>query len=316
MLLCSIVLFVGCESKEQEPLYLELSEHEIGIDYWGSAVTVKISCNGDWKIEGESEWCAVSQTQGHGTTKVTFRSHTSIDDGEIRRAKYVVRCGSIEKQIDVKQVCKGISLKDNVIVYESSKKIELKGDFGANIIEHTFAEGKNEFRVTFDGPVTQIPDEAFIKSVNAITIPETVTKIGAKAFSNCAFSQFEVPKGVTEIGEWAFANCTRLREITIPEKVTEIKTETFVNCTVLKSVNLHENITKIGQKAFGYCGALEQINLGDKITEIGIEAFYYCTALKSVHIPTSLTRLSRSVFLCSGIECVVIPDNTYRRAVF
>lgn len=309
LLLYCIALFVGCENNNNETPYLEVSQSDVILDYWGTDVTIDITSNANWIIEGESVWCKVSKTSGNGNAKVAFSSDNIIDDGRTISTHFMVRCGDIERRINVKQVGKGISTKDNVITYEYDRQLEIQGDFGANIVSHEYIYLIQKGTITFDAPVTMIPDKAFNAGIYSIAIPDTVTKIGEQAFRYCAFKIFAIPENVTEIGEYAFGDCVYLREIKIPDGVKEIKNSTFANNESLKKVYLHDNITKIGDDAFEGCTALEFIELNDNINYIGKQAFHYCSALKSVNIPKSLDKLSASLFLYSGLEHIVIPDN-------
>ncbi|MCQ2070859.1 MAG: leucine-rich repeat domain-containing protein, partial [archaeon] len=79
----------------------------------------------------------------------------------------------------------------------------------------------------FDGPYMGISDDGLLlltedlgtvllcapgRSATSVTIPSTVTDIGAKAFSGCIYLEsLTVPSSVTCIGEFAFENCVSLK---------------------------------------------------------------------------------------------------------
>ena len=79
--------------------------------------------------------------------------------------------------------------------------------------------GIKEARIpeTIDGlPVTVIGDTAFQsrRGRAAVTIPASVTRIGAFAFCNCPLlTSLTIPDSVSEIGQEAFRSCTGLTEI-------------------------------------------------------------------------------------------------------
>ncbi|MDE7086175.1 MAG: leucine-rich repeat domain-containing protein [Prevotella sp.] len=64
--------------------------------------------------------------------------------------------------------------------------------------------------------------------LKAITIGNSVTAIGDKAFYKCSgLTAITIPNSVTSIGEWAFYNCNGLTEITIGNSVTDIREYAF-----------------------------------------------------------------------------------------
>ncbi len=86
-----------------------------------------------------------------------------------------------------------------------------------------------------------IGDGAFqsCPSLVSITLPDSVTTIGAYAFSGCtALSSisFGANSQLESIGFVAFGGCTSLASITIPASVTAIDPCAFENCTALSSV--------------------------------------------------------------------------------
>ena len=62
-------------------------------------------------------------------------------------------------------------------------------------------------------------------------IPNSVTSIGAYAFSGCSgLTSVSIPNSVTSIGGNAFEVCRDLTSVTIPRSVTWIGGEAFYNC--------------------------------------------------------------------------------------
>ena len=119
-----------------------------------------------------------------------------------------------------------------------------------------------------------------------IDIPNTVTKIGEKAF---AYSQAErltfsqgIEQGATLIfGEQAFYS-SEISKIDLPEGLTEITDRMFYYSESLVSITIPSTVTRIGEYAFYYCKALESIVIPNSVTEIGDKAFNYCTSLTSI----------------------------------
>ena len=132
-------------------------------------------------------------------------------------------------------------------------------------------------------PVTSIGDRAFYGcTVSAnVTIPNSVTSIGAEAFCNWAkLKSINISESVTTIGEAAFFGCSELRDLKIPNGVTVIGKQTFYNCTSLISVTLSENVTSIGAHAFDWCESLSSIIIPQSVISIGEDAFDNCLSLQ------------------------------------
>ena len=120
-------------------------------------------------------------------------------------------------------------------------------------------------------PVTELDDGAFRnnKTLNSITLPNTLKKIGSSAF----------------------AGCTSLKTIDVPDSVEQIDSLTFSGCTNLTSAQLHTGLKIIKNNAFERCG-LTSIRVPEGVTSIGYNAFCDCTMLSSVKFPSTLTSVS------------------------
>ena len=194
-------------------------------------------------------------------------------------------------------------------------------------------------------PGTQIIcDEAFLvcKSIESLTIPNSVTSIGKSAFSNCeSLESITIPDSVTSIGNNPFMDCPNLNltladnspfrivnnvlinrigtliaclgnptSIIIPNLVTSIGEWAFYNCRWLTSVTIPDSVTSIGDRAFSFCESLTSVTIPDSVTSIGDSAFNFCTSLESVTIPDSVTSIGESAFtFCKSLRSVMIPDS-------
>ena len=70
--------------------------------------------------------------------------------------------------------------------------------------------------MTIGNSVTSIGDLAFYDSVSltSVTIPDSVTSIGNRAFEYCGLTSVIIGDSVTSIGSNAFAYCSSLESIT------------------------------------------------------------------------------------------------------
>ena len=98
------------------------------------------------------------------------------------------------------------------------------------------------------------------KQITSVTIPDSVKKIGARAFLDCSsIKSVTIPSGVQEIELLAFARCTSLTEITIPRSITTIGKGAFFCCTSLTNVTIPDSVTTIDSRAFDGCTSLKTV---------------------------------------------------------
>ena len=121
-----------------------------------------------------------------------------------------------------------------------------------------------------------------------VVIPDSVVKVGEKAFEGCAGIQsVTFPPNVREIGTYAFLDCQSLSDIKLSNTLVEIGCWSFYGCRSLKQVNLPESVKTIGDCAFRGCTSLEVINIPDSV-EGGYRKLYgtfeNCPALRKVII--------------------------------
>lgn len=211
----------------------------------------------------------------------------------------------------------------------------------------------------------------YVESDTVVVIPSkingvTVTTIGTDAFLGLNITSVTIPASVTEIGANAFAGCTNLTsvtyggdwsnltiqsgnpavqdaaneqlfdfeftpdntavivtnykykgtaaDVTIPshykgKPVTMIGHAAFHNSAVT-SVTIPDSVTSIHDSAFAYCSSLTNISIPNSVTAIGSFAFEGCTKLESITLPSSLLTISEFLFYdCSQLTTIHIPDS-------
>ena len=133
--------------------------------------------------------------------------------------------------------------------------------------------------------------------VIAITIPDVVTSIAERAFSDCdQLTALSIPTGVTNIENEAFYDCGSLTNVTIPDSVTSIGASAFDSCIRLSSVNLPERLTTICEQTFSGCFRLKSIAIPDGVTSIEKNAFQHCVEMQKILIPRSVLSFGDEVF--------------------
>ena len=140
---------------------------------------------------------------------------------------------------------------------------------------------------------------------DGVTIPNTVTTIGDKAF-NCSYlPSISIPSSVQTIGRLAFNYCN-FTTLTIPNTVTTINEYLASNCHNLTTVTLPNNssVTTIPKEAFSECDKLTTVNYYNNITEIGDKAFYKCESLTSFTVKTNVTKVGANFLNASGVTSI------------
>lgn len=90
-----------------------------------------------------------------------------------------------------------------------------------------------------------------INTAGAYSIPDGTVEIASAAFRNCSIESISIPQSIRKIGESAFAYCKQLTAITIPDEVIEIKDCAFWHCDNLSEIHVGSNPPKIEEKTFG-----------------------------------------------------------------
>lgn len=191
--------------------------------------------------------------------------------------------------------------------------------------------------------VTTIGTDAFLGlNITSVTIPDSVTEIGANAFAGCTnltsvnyigdWSKLTIQSGNPAVQDAAneqlfdfkfILNNTAVivtryngtaADVTIPSRykgkpVTMIDHAAFFN-SVVTSVTIPDSVTSIDDNAFGFCSQLTNISIPNSVTYIGFSAFAHCTSLKSITLPSSLSSISEALFSgCSQLTTIHIPDS-------
>lgn len=164
----------------------------------------------------------------------------------------------------------------------------------------------NAFKIP-DSEVKQLKDS--VESPNgmiSIEIPDTVTRIGEKAFEYNSLEGVEFPKGLTEIGTSAFHG-NRLKKAVIPDSVTTIAGGAFSENNITEIV-LPKDLQKLEKGVFSMNIRLEQIDLPETLTEIDEMAFAGAR-LTSLIIPKSVTKIGRKAFHLHHLTELTVPGN-------
>lgn len=210
-----------------------------------------------------------------------------------------------------------------------------------------YPEGKTDTEYTIPEGTKEIGWCAIrgCKSLESITIPEGVTRIGMYAFEDSRVTSLTIPKTVTKIDDDAFRGLDYLINISVEEPnyyyssedgvlfdnrsrlirypaakenleyevpfgTYEIAWGAFQDSKNLASVTLPETLEEIGYIAFSNCENLTNLTIPSSVRDIDYSAFGGCKSLTSLTINNGITKLKGDIFWgCSALESVNIPNS-------
>jgi len=204
------------------------------------------------------------------------------------------------------------------------------GTGGCTITGYTGNSSDVNIPATLDGyRVSAIAARAFKDktTIKTLTIPETITSIGAEAFRNCVglsqiyfnaknctvpeIWQYDSARGVgvfSGAGSAAMSlNVTFGPNVkNIPANLFNTDAENRYDYAHITSVTFSENLKTIDKYAFQNCRALETLTLTDEVTTIDDAAFQDCISLTKITLGDELQRIGISAFEnCTALEQIV-----------
>lgn len=142
-----------------------------------------------------------------------------------------------------------VRVQQNNEIWYTSDEMKLEPTtpeaLGVNIVSNEWDRSTGKGVITFDAPLTVIGNNAFKYETNTtpsnwmttISLPKSVTTIGANAFSQCySLTNINIPDNVISIGEYAFQSCNAVTNVTIGASVQTIASSAFYNCYEIKEV--------------------------------------------------------------------------------
>jgi len=122
---------------------------------------------------------------------------------------------------------------------------------------------------------------------------------------------FVIPDTVTHIGAAAFSTCDRLTSIVIPEGVTHIGDYAFDQCRSLARLTLPSSLRHLGDGALRYCSALTDLVIPENTVGSLYDLLLGCDALRHLTLPAGVTDISSSAFrdVRNLRSITVAPDN-------
>ena len=183
---------------------------------------------------------------------------------------------------------------------------------------------KDEVAVLLEG-TTSIAAGAFkFADFKEISIPSTVTYIGAQAFHSSALVTIHftpAAEGETEqtltIGEKAFQSCSDLETITLPSRLADFTVDVFTTCKNLKAINVTGEsgqytsnagiLCSSDGKTIVYCpmGKEGKYTIPDGVYHVAEAAFMGCSKLTEIVVPGYVQTIGKNAFKeCTGLTQV------------
>lgn len=171
----------------------------------------------------------------------------------------------------------------------------------------------------------KVGEDTWYHGLTTVEMPDTVEKIGTKAFMNCYSLNLndDLSDNLVEIEASAFANCESIGKITFPSSLKIIRDSAFNGCGRIfdnyqvPSKGMTEcdasklaNIEYIGKNAFTGCSFTAFImNIEGKLKNIYAGTFADCQQLKNVRIANGVEKIHNTSFSRAvRMETIEIPD--------
>lgn len=191
------------------------------------------------------------------------------------------------------------------------------------------------FGSTFSGrKISSVKSTNLFDSIEAITIPDNVTRIGENALSSCGqLAEITIPTSVTSIGENAFSHCASLESVIIPSSVKYIGGGAFGYCDNLSKAVFESNDIEFKDDVLGhYSGSI--FKESNKLKTVGglgsgcdiefpfpeklIHDYRYLyESAETVIIPENVTTIDHQAFQeCEGLKYISIPNTVTTIAAY
>ncbi len=199
---------------------------------------------------------------------------------------------------------------------KNNEVIEIKGSVGYKTFYGLTATEEVKRKVIISEGAAKIGESAFCCSdVCEITIPSSVEKICAYAFSGCdMLSKVNLPddSNLSIIEEKAFYACESLKEIKIPSNVKMIGDEAFSELKNLETVFYNAVRAEIGSLVLDESKEnLKNIIFGNKVQYIDDELFSYLPQLTEIQIPASVEEIVGWAFSsCQSLKKVTFEEGS------
>ena len=174
----------------------------------------------------------------------------------------------------------------------SLKTVDLSDTAVEKIGAYAFYGCTSASEVVYSYNLKDIGDYAFYKcsALKNTVIPDTVERIGVRAYYKCENMESLTIGSVETIGDYAFYGCSALKLVKISDGVKTIGNYAFYKCTELQSLSLGKDVETIGDFAFYDATSLSRITLPQSVKKIGQYAFKGCSNVSVLTLNKDYTQ--------------------------
>lgn len=123
-----------------------------------------------------------------------------------------------------------------------------------------------------------------------------------------SLSRITLPDTITAFGDRAFARCRSLPRLSLPRELKKLGLRCFDQCGSLEHIELPEGVAELPDYAFSQCRRLERVQLPSRLSTLGHHAFYNCLALKELELPRTVTFVGSGLFMnCKNLARLTLP---------
>ncbi len=136
----------------------------------------------------------------------------------------------------------------HIYIPKNLETVDLTSMIGLQTISVSEENGKYDSRNDCNALI-ETSTNTLLAGTSISTIPNTVSKIGNKAFYGRTLSNIEIPSSIKTIGDCAFQSCKNVSSVNIAEGVTKIGEKSF-NFTFDSVLEIPDTVEEIGEDAF------------------------------------------------------------------
>lgn len=206
-----------------------------------------------------------------------------------------------------------LEIVDGVLVacfYKGFNDIEITIPEGVTVIGRDAFNGVNVKKLILAKTVKKLEARSVsTRSLTSIKLNKGLEEMGEECLHYTKLKTLTIPDTVTTIGDRAFSQCWELTKIKIGKGVTHIGDSVLFNSPKLKEINgkyaTDDHLALIFEDRFiAYASKTpqESYSIPEGVKIIGRGAFYNARDLKEVHIPDSVCDIEPQAFSLSGIS--------------